>query len=148
MRKKILLYFPLIILTLLCSFESTAQSDVEWAPVKLDVAGRNIVKEVEGAFKKTTCNDEDVILIKFTNRNKYPVTIKWYDAVLKKNNVWVKKDDSTAKKVLTISPSNNVEGACEDGTVECIIKLKDYIDIISDYQLYAIYKFEVVEEKK
>ncbi len=119
-----------------------------WEPVKLDVAGHNTVNNVEATFQKGTCNNEEVIFVKFINRNKYPVTIKWYDAILTKSNSWVKKDDVNPKKVLTIAASQEVKGQCSvTESADCVIKLGDYLDKLADYNLYAIYRFEVLEKK-
>lgn len=114
----------------------------------MDVAGHNIVNNVEASFQKTTCNNEEVIFVKFTNRNNYPVVIKWYDAILTQSGSWVKKDDSTAKKVLEIGAGREVKGVCSpDGESLCAIKLSDYLSKLPEYKLYAIYRFEVAEKK-
>lgn len=149
MKKKIPFFSLFIFSFFLKGFFLFAQSNAAWEPVKLDVAGHNIVNEVEGAFKKITCDNEEFIVIKFTNKNKYPVEIKWYDAILIKNNSWFKKDNSTAKKTLKIEANESIEGKCfDENNSICLIKLKDFINDVSDYQLYAIYRFEVIELKK
>lgn len=127
-----------------------SQNSNIWEPVKLDVAGHSSFKGVEASFQKEICNDgEEVIIVKFTNNNKYPVTIKWYDAILTQGNSWIKKDNSTAKKILNIDPNKEIKGDCSSsGQIECVIKLKDYLDKLSEYRLYAIYRFEVLEVKK
>lgn len=119
-----------------------------WEPVKLDVAGHNIVSNVEATFQKGNCNNEEVIFVKFVNRNNYPVTIKWYDAILTRSNGWLKKDNVNPKKVLSIASGQEVKGECSTaGNADCIIKLKDYLDKLSEYNLYAMYQFEVLEKK-
>jgi hypothetical protein len=149
MKKKLLIFFPFLIFLCCFSFQLSAQSDSDWQPVKLDVAGHSIVKDVEAVFQKKICNNEEMICVKFINHNKYAVTIKWYDAILTKGNSWVKKENSTAKKTLDIEAQKEISGDCSpDGSLECIIKLKDFIDNTVDYQLYAIYRFEVLEIKK
>ncbi len=151
MRKKILVLFPFLIFLCCSCFQVIAQSDSDWQPVKLDVAGHSVVSDVEAVFQKKNCNNEEVICVKFMNHNKHAVTIKWYDAILTKgnSNSWIKKDNSTAKKTLTIEAQKELSGDCSsDSSLECVIKLKDFIDNTMDYQLYAIYKFEVIEVKK
>lgn len=146
MRKNLRHYFFFSLGLIFPAHFSNAQNS--WEPVKLDVAGHNIVNNVEANFQKGLCNNEEVIFVKFTNKNNYPVTIKWYDAILTRSNSWVKKDDTTAKKVLEISVDAEVKGACSpDGAADCIIKLGDYLSKTADYKLYAIYRFEVVEKK-
>jgi hypothetical protein len=144
MKEKIL-FFTFFFLSL---FLAVAQNNDAWAPVKLDVAGHNIVNGVEVSFQKSMCNGEEVIFVKFNNSNKFPVTIKWYDAILTQANGWVKKDGSTPKKTLNIDAGKEIKGDCVQENLECLIKLKDYIDRLSDYQLYATYRFEVSEIKK
>lgn len=142
LRHSFLLSLGLIFIALV----SPAQNS--WEPVKLDVAGHNIVNNVEASFQKTTCNNEEVIIVKFVNRNNYPVTIKWYDAILTQAGSWVKKDDSTAKKVLAIAGGREVKGGCSpDSESVCVIKLSDYLSKLTEYKLYAIYRFEVAEKK-
>ncbi|MFY9307598.1 MAG: hypothetical protein WAQ28_00975 [Bacteroidia bacterium] len=146
MSRSIQHYFFLSIGLVLIAHLSNAQNS--WEPVKMDVAGHNIVNNVEASFQKTTCNNEEVIFVKFTNRNNYPVVIKWYDAILTQSGSWVKKDDSTAKKVLEIGAGREVKGVCSpDGESLCAIKLSDYLSKLPEYKLYAIYRFEVAEKK-
>ena len=146
MKKKLQFYFSFYLGLIFMSPLVIAQN--AWEPVKLDVAGHNTVNNVEATFMKGSCNNEEVIFVKFVNRNKYPVTVKWYDAVLTKSNNWVKKDDVSPKKVLTIGAGQEAKGDCAAAeSADCVIKLKDYLEKLSDYSLYAIYRFEVLENK-
>ncbi len=148
MEKKLHSLFFLFFLS--SCYPAFAQNSNAWEPVKLDVAGHSSVNGIDASFQKSLCSDgEEVIIVKFTNNNKYPVTIKWYDAILTQGNTWIKKDNSTAKKFLNIDPNKEIKGNCSsDEYIECVIKLKDYLDKLSDYRLYAIYRFEVLEVKK
>lgn len=146
MRRKLRHYFFFSLGLIFLAHFSNAQNS--WEPVKLDVAGHNVVNNVEANFQKGLCNNEEVIFVKFTNKNNYSVTIKWYDAILTQSGSWAKKDDSTAKKVLELSPGLEVKGVCStDGAADCVIKLSDYLSKSADYKLYAIYRFEVAEKK-
>lgn len=146
--KKIIHNISCFILVLCFAVSSViAQNTAEWEPVKLNVAGSNSVKGVAAVFQKVSCDGESYVLVKFTNNNPHSVTIKWYDALLTQQEAWIKKDD-LPKKELAIGPGKNAIGECGAGKDNlCTIKLKDYLPQTSDYKSYAIYHFEVIDNK-
>jgi hypothetical protein len=132
-------------LLLVSVFYTGLSAQVNWEPVILDVAGHTVVKKVAVFFQKTVCQNEDYIVIKFVNDNDYPVTVKWYDAVqLNSDYSWVKKYDSTPKKVLEIPAKSEIKGVCSSqDNQDCVIQLKDFIGNPLLYKSYAMYRFEI-----
>lgn len=147
MKKTIHNFFCFLFLLVFAVSSGMAQNATDWEAVKLNVAGSNSVKGVAAVFQKVDCDGEAYIVVKFTNNNQHPVTIKWYDAILTQQDAWIKKDD-LPKKQLAIEPGKNLVGEC-GGVKEnvCTIKLKDYLPQLSDYKSYAIYHFEVIDNK-
>lgn len=146
----ILKNFNIKFLTLLLAsvFYTVLSAQVNWEPVKLDVAGHTVVKKVAVSFQKTFCNNEEYLVIKFVNNNDFPVTVKWYDAVQLTNDSWVKKDDSTAKKVLEIPAKSEIIGDCMiQDNKDCVVKLKSFIENATEYKSYAMYRFEIPNVK-
>lgn len=140
--KKINIKF--LTLLLVSVFYSGLSAQDNWEPVKLDVAGHTVVKKVAVSFQKTRCQNEEYIVIKFVNNNDFPVTVKWYDAVQLTSDSWIKKDDTTPKKVLEIPGKSEIKGDCmSQDHQDCVIKLKDFIENPLLYKSYAMYRFEI-----
>lgn len=131
------------------SQKTYAQANPDWKLLFLDIAGHTTIKGVEVYSQVSTCKDEDVIFLKFVNHNNYPVTVNWLDAVHTQDQKWIKKDQESDKKTLTIDANIETKGDCATlNYPECKIKLKDFIDKLVNYNEYAIYHFEVLPVKK
>lgn len=150
MKKIIYLIIPLFALVFSFSYKAEAQAIVaDWTILKLDVAGRTNVGGVEAFAQVRKCKEDDVVYLKIINHNEHTVTVKWYDAVLTPQQIWIKKDNAAEQKSITIEPNKEVKGDC--GAVsytECVIKLKDFIDKPEYYKEYAVYHFEVIAVMK
>jgi len=113
MKKIIYLVIPLFALIFSVSFKAEAQAMIpEWTILKLDVAGRTIVGGVEAFAQVKKCKEDDVVYLKIINHNEHTVTVKWYDAVLTPQQIWIKKDNAAEQKSLTIEPNKEVKGDC------------------------------------
>ncbi|MES2139205.1 MAG: hypothetical protein V4511_05825 [Bacteroidota bacterium] len=145
MKKSNYLLIPLFVLIFSVSHKADAQAiAIDWKPLFLDVAGRTIVGGVEVFAQVNKCKEDDVVFLKIINHNQHTVTVKWYDAVLTPQQVWIKKDNSTEQKIITIEPDKEVKGDCvSTNYTECVIKIKDFVDKPANYQEYAVYHFEV-----
>lgn len=140
--KKINIKF--LTLLLVSVFYTGLMAQDSWEPVKLDVAGHTVVKKVAVSFQKTLCQNEEFIVVKFVNNNDFPVTVKWYDAVQLTSDSWIKKDDTTPKKVLEIPAKSEIKGDCmSKDNQDCVINLKNFIENPLLYKSYAMYRFEI-----
>lgn len=146
MKKKFYFIIPLLALIVSVFNKADAQAIIpEWTILKLDVAGRTNVGGVEAYAQVKKCKDEDVVYLKIINHNEHTVTVKWFDAVLTNQQIWVKKDNSTDQKSVTIEPNKEIKGDClSDNYTQCIVKLKDFVDKPENYREYAVYHFEVI----
>lgn len=150
MKKIVYLIIPLFVLIFSVSHKVDAQAIVaDWTILKLDVAGRTNVGGVEVFAQVRKCKEEDVVFLKIINHNEHKVNVKWFDAVLTPQQIWIKKDNSSERKSLIIEPNIEVKGDClSDNFTECIIKLKDFIDKPDNFKEYAVYHFEVIAVMK
>lgn len=150
MKKIVYLIIPLFVLIFSVSHKADAQAIIaDWTILKLDVAGRTNVGGVEAFAQVRKCKEEDVVYLKIINHNEHKVNVKWFDAVLTPQQIWIKKDNSTEQKSLIIEPNKEVKGDClSDNFTECVIKLKDFIDKPNNFREYAVYHFEVIAVMK
>lgn len=149
MKKIIYLIIPLFALIFSVSHKAEAQVIADWKVLLLDVAGRTNVGGVEVYAQVNKCKEDDVVYLKIINHNEHTVTVKWFDAVLTPQQIWIKKDNATEQKSLTIEPNKEVKGDCGSANyTECVIKLKDFIDKPNNFKEYAVYHFEVIAVMK
>lgn len=52
-------------------------SSATWKPLKLNEAGSNAIGKVLFFSQKSTCNAEEVLLLRVVNPNNYPVKVQW-----------------------------------------------------------------------
>lgn len=148
---KIFNYFliPLFALFLSAPHNVKAQANTDWKILLLDVAGRTIVGGVEVYAQVNKCKDDDVIYIKMINHNEHKVNVKWFDAILTPQQVWVKKDAPAEQKSIMIEPNIEIKGDClSNNYSECVIKIKNFIDKPDNFKEYAVYHFEVIAVMK
>lgn len=145
MKKVIYIIIPLFALIFSVSHKAEAQAIIpDWTILKLDVAGRTNVGGVEVHAQVNKCKEDDVVYLKIINHNEHTVTVKWFDAVLTPQQIWIKKDKAVEQKSLTIEPNKELKGDCvSTNYTECVIKLKDFIDKPDYFKEYAVYHFEV-----
>src|SRR6266498_1174437 len=87
-----------------------AQQAVTWKNAILRSDGQSQLEGVQSFCQKTTCNGEDVVLIKFVNNNNYKVRVEWTDAIWVKG-VWYYAKNA-AKKVLVLDANSTTVGQC------------------------------------
>jgi len=150
MKKVIYIVIPLFALILMVSHKADAQAMIaDWKVLKLDVAGRTNVGGVEVFAQVKKCKEDDVVYLKIINHNEHTVTVKWYDAVLTPQQIWIKKDNASQQKSVTVEPNKEVKGDCVSANyTECVIKLKDFIDKPEYFKEFAVYHFEVIAVMK
>ena len=83
---------------------------------------------VEASFQLNKCGTEDVVYIKFNNRNAYDVKLEWYNAVFTTDLKWITKNGEGNKKSL-ILPSNKefVANCGDEKYAVLVVKLSDFV---------------------
>jgi len=121
-----------------------AQSNTEWTPIGLTASGKNIQNGVEVFYRVGKCSKEPVVFIKFNNHNTYGIILQWYDAVFTKDFKWVKNKKVDIKKFLTIEGNETISGDCSGkNQKELVVKIKDFVNNIDDFNLFGIKSFTI-----
>lgn len=153
------LFFPfLLVFILSVPSESQAQTDSGWQLIGLTLGGNNIKDGVEAFFQSNTCNGNDVIYVKFINRNDYPVKVAWVDAVFTEEQKWIYKDAAVDKKSVFIPANSEVKGECNYSSTENIknsgnihaellVEMKYFVLDKKDLKRYSAGYFSVIEVK-
>lgn len=125
--------------------EANAQTDTSsaWQPMHLNVSGSNIVNGVEASFQLNKCNGEDVVFVKFINRNTHAVEIEWYDAVFTQEKKWIKKENAADKKSLSIPANSEVVGDCAGKNELMVVKMKSFDISPTMLQFYSASQFSI-----
>lgn len=110
-------------------------SSTTWNDAVLRADGLTEVGGVESYSMKTKCNGEEVVLIKFVNKNSYKVRVEWIDAI-KTDGGWIYSKEQKPK-VLYLEPNNNVVGQC-DGLDKLKVKVSSIINNPSDFKYYSV----------
>ncbi|MBC7411581.1 MAG: hypothetical protein H7331_03905 [Bacteroidia bacterium] len=106
--------------------------------MKLAVTGNNTINGVQGSYTLDKCVRQDVIIMKFTNTNPYPVTVEWFDAIFTTDLKWVKEEKIENKKTLTIPANTEIIGKCD--VIEnknCVIVLNKFLPKIENFKQYT-----------
>lgn len=119
----LLLFFFIISFSNVFSQDNSGQ----WEPVYLQVTGHNVMDGVEASFNKTTCGIDDVVLIKFTNTNEYPVSLAWADAVFTQDLKWVYREGDNTRRLLIVPAKSEVTGNCSNEESVLVVKLNALI---------------------
>lgn len=128
MNKRLFLFLPLFAL-MLFSANVFSQDKNPWQPMYLMVSGLNVMDGVEANFQLNTCGSEDVVYIKFNNRNSYDVKLEWYDAVFTNELKWITQNGEGNKRRLVLLSKNELKGSCVDSKESVlIVKLKDFVE--------------------
>jgi hypothetical protein len=124
-----------LILTLtIAAFTFKAQQSGTWQNAILRADGLNQIDGVEAYCMKTTCNDEDFVLIKFVNKNSYKVRVEWKDAIFV-NGTWYYSNNPN--KVLVLAPNNETIGQCE-GTDKLKVNISSIIENPKNFGHYTV----------
>jgi hypothetical protein len=128
------------LLTLLVGFsffKVEAQKNSDWQPIFLLVTGANVMDGVEASFKLGTCNNEDVVFVKFINHNDYAVKLEWSDAIFNQELKWLYRTEINKRESITLAPKMEAQGeAINKKHPELIIKLKDFIVDKKNFKRY------------
>jgi hypothetical protein len=137
MRRKITNLSLLLILTVTFNLPMDAQN-ADWQPIYLTAGGGNLMDGLEASFKSTSCNESNVIYIKFINHNAYPVKLEWFDAVFTQELIWIKKDEVNDKRSLTVPANSKLEGNCSNNTYpELSVKVQNFVSDPKAFKRYS-----------
>ncbi len=138
------IYYPLLLAAFVVMFSGLkAQTTENWQGLYLGSPdGTNSFNGVEAYYTISTCNNNDVILIRLTNHNAYAVKAGWQDFVMSKDNK--KLDRSTAQDSITIQPQTIVAGDCNGNSVQLVIKLTDFGILKEDFKEFIPAKFDFI----
>jgi hypothetical protein len=129
-------------------FESFSQTNSNWNPIGLNVAGYNMMNGVEASYQLNTCSGEDVVFVKLVNHNAFTVTVEWYPAVFTQDHQWIKKETLADKKSVTLNPNDQLEGDCSGTKPEMIILLADFSTPAINFFRYGAMNFSVANGVK
>lgn len=118
-----------------------AQNSSDWQPIYLMVTGANVMDGVEASFKLGSCNNQDVVFVKFVNRNEYPVKLEWSDAIFNTELKWVYRTDINARKSFSLKAKEQAEGECiNNKQADLIISVKDFVSSKENVKRYSASK--------
>ena len=145
MHNKILFSVLLLMALIYVPSKARAQNDSEWQPIFLLVTGGNTVDGVEASFQLNKCGGTDVIYVRFTNHNSYPVKIEWYDAVFTQSLKWVNEERIAERRSLTLPANTDAKGECSKNTYpNLIVNVKNFIADKKDFKRYSASQLTVV----
>ncbi len=122
-----------------------AQTNSDWQPIYLTPGGGNVMEGVEASFRLSTCNNEDIIYVRFVNNNDYDVELKWYDAVFTQELKWINKDQPEDKKVIIVRSKKEAKAECSTILYpELAVKVKKFVDNRKDVKRYLTSQFIVI----
>jgi hypothetical protein len=133
--KKITLIIALTISALTFKAQQPSIAGQTWQNAILRADALTEIDGVESYCLHTTCNNEDVVLIKFINKNNYKVRVEWVDAI-KVDGQWVYPKNQTPK-VLYLDPNNTVVGDC-NGLDKLKVKVSSIINNPKDFKHYTV----------
>ncbi len=105
-----------------------------WQSAVLRADGLMNVDGVETFCLRTTCGNDDIILIKFVNNNDFKVRVEWIDAI-KTESGWI-YSKNTSPKILNLEPGATVIGQC-DGMEKLKLKINSILDNPTAFGHYA-----------
>jgi hypothetical protein len=106
-----------------------------WQNAILRADGFTEVNGVEAYCMRTTCGNEDYILVKFVNKNNYNVRVEWNDAIYVKGTWFYSK--TSKPKVFMLNASQEVTGDCQ-GDFRLKVSVSSIIENPSDLEHYTV----------
>ena len=106
-----------------------------WQDAILRADGLTEVDGVEAYSMKTTCGTEEVVFIKFVNKNNYKVRVEWVDAI-KTAGGWIYAKTKSPKS-LYIEPGNTIIGQC-NGLDKLKVNISSILDNPQDFGHFAV----------
>ena len=105
----------------------TVSSEV-WQKAMVNVDGTHIVYGVEVLYRRTSCNSQEQILLKFVNSNSEDVLIEWSDGIYTEDKKWIMNERNDKARELKLKAKSQIEGACEDDAAQILrIDLSEYL---------------------
>ena len=102
------------------------------------VTGSNNMDGVEASFQPASCNNENIVYLKFNNHNEYPVKLEWFDAVFTQELKWINKDGEENKRTLVVPAKTEVVGSCVNNSKpELVVVLNDFIADKKNFKRYV-----------
>jgi hypothetical protein len=114
------------------SFLSKAQN---WQNAVLRADGVTAINGVEAYCMQTICNNEEVVLVKFINKNNYKVRLEWVDAIFV-NGVWYYPQNKNPK-VFYVEANSETAGECA-GQEKLKVKIGSIIDNPKNFGHYTV----------
>ena len=140
MKIKTLITFVALLLS---SSFLKSQTSINWQPAAISIDGTNGFQGVDVYYYLTTCNSNDVVILKLINRNPYDVKAQWKSVLVGNND---KELFGKSKLVsLKLSAKSEVEGSCKGKEAVLIVKLSDYGLKASDFRIFAGSAFDVIK---
>ncbi len=134
--KKLTLILALAIAALNFKGQQSAVSNRDpWQSAVLRADGLLDVEGVEAYSMRTTCGTNEVVLIKFVNKNNYRVRVEWKDAI-KTAGGWI-YSKTAAPKTLYLEPGNTVLGDC-GGLEKLKVSVGSIIDNPQDFGYFSV----------
>ncbi|HIO71713.1 MAG TPA: hypothetical protein EYN38_01255 [Flavobacteriales bacterium] len=124
-------------------------STSEWIGAYLNVAGSNQIDGVELSTQLSTCGSVEVVILKFTNRNSYPVEVEWADAIYTTGKKWEHNETQTKEKIISIEGGKEKKGSCEstrDGGVQLVVDVQSIISDAEEFSRFAPSYFVVTKK--
>ena len=122
-----------------------------WIGAYLNAAGANQIDGVELSTQLSKCGNTEVVLLKFTNHNSYPVQIEWADAIYTTGRKW-KHDETQAKeKIITVKGGEEKKGNCElikDGGRQLVVEVGSLNNNADEFSKYTPSYFVVTNTSK
>jgi len=128
---------------LLCSGFLKSQTSINWQPAAISIDGTNGFKGVDVYYHLTTCNSNDVVLLKLINHNTYDVNAQWKPVLVGNNDKELfGKSQLVSIKILA---NSEVVGECKGKEKVLSVKLSDYGLNANDFRIFAGSAFDVIK---
>jgi hypothetical protein len=114
----------------LCSLSGYSQS---WSDALIRADGKKNLDGVEALYSKTTCNGEDVLLIKFINHNNYDVKLMWINAAYSKGE-WIYAIEQSK---FEITSDTEISGSCDSNNM-LFVKIKSILSNPQDFEHFSV----------
>jgi hypothetical protein len=119
-----------------------AQTTGNWNGILLSTDGTNGLNGVKAFYKVTTCNNNEVIELKFINTNNYTVKAGWKDIIVTKANNNLSGNDR--QDSLTLAPHAEIAGDCSGNNAELTVKLSDFGTDVYDFKTFLASGFDFI----
>lgn len=133
LKAKYFALFSLLLVAFSVSGQEVARQVVTnntsgWQHAMVNAAGGNYVNGVDVFYKRTFCNSNEQIILKFVNKNSEDVLIEWADGVYTQDKQWVLNERNDKGREIKLKANEEIEGSCESKSVESLrIEVAQYV---------------------